>query len=158
MGKREVRVIRVPRWATVGLLLIVAVAMAAMILFLSGRAVARDRMSFAEVISIVLRYDRGQMSNAALLATIAPGIVDALLFVPFGALAFLTFDRGEGHRGATYAVTLTVGVAFALALIAWQEMLATRVTSWFDAFWNTLGFAGGAALGHARKRVRIRFE
>ena len=149
MGKREVRVIRVPRWATVVLLLIAAAAIAAGIHFLSGRAVARDRMSFAEMISIVLRYDRGQMSNAALLATIAPAIVDALLFVPFGALAFLTFDRGEGRRGATYALTLTVGVAFALAL---------RVTSWFDAFWNALGCAGGAALGHARKRVRIRFE
>ncbi len=158
MGKREVRVIRVPRWVTVVLLVIAATVIAGVIHVLSGRAVARDRMSFQELISIVLRYDRGQMSNAALLATIAPAIADALLFVPFGALAFLAFDRGEGRRGVTYAVTLTVGVAFALALIAWQEMLATRVTSWFDAFWNTLGCAGDAALGHARKRVRIRFE
>jgi glycopeptide antibiotics resistance protein len=158
MGKREVRVIRVPRWATVILLLITAAAMAAVIHFLSGRAVARERMSFAEIISIILRYDRGQMSNAALLATIAPAIVDALLFVPFGALTFLTFDRGEGRRAASYALTLTVGVAIALAHIAWQEMLATRVTGWFDAFWNTFGCAAGAALGHTRKRVRFRFE
>jgi hypothetical protein len=139
------------------LLLIVSAGMVAAIHFLSGKAYMHDRTSFAELISIILRYDRGQMSNAALLATIAPALADALFFVLWGAVAFLSFDR-EGHRAATYAVTMTVGVAFALGLIAWQEVLTTRVTGWFDAVWNALGCASGAALGHARKRVRIRFE
>jgi hypothetical protein len=157
VGKSELRTIRVPRWATFLLLLIVSAAMVAAIHFLSGKAYVHDRNSVAELISIILRYDRGQMSNAALLATIAPAVADALFFVLWGALAFLFFDR-EGHRAATYAVTMTVGVAFALALIAWQQVLATRVTGWYDAVWFALGCASGAALGHARKRVRIRFE
>jgi len=111
VGKSELRTIRVPRWATFLLLLIVSAAMVAAIHFLSGKAYVHDRNSVAKLISIILRYDRGQMSNAALLANIAPAVADALFFVLWGALAFLFFDR-EGHRAATYAVTMTVGVAF----------------------------------------------
>jgi len=51
-----------------------------------------------------------------------------------------------------------VGVAFALALIAWQNRLPTRVTGWYDALWNSAGCAAGAVLGDLRKRVRVRFQ
>jgi len=37
-------------------------------------------------------------------------------------------------------------------------MLPTRVIAWQDVIWNAAGCMAGAALGHARKRVRVRFE
>jgi hypothetical protein len=104
------------------------------------------------------RYDRGALSNDALLATAAPGIADILFFMPWGALAFLAFDGGEGHRLRTYLLTLAVGLTFALGLVAWQSALPTRVTGWEDAGWNTFGCLAGAVAGHLRKRLRVRFD
>jgi len=45
-----------------------------------------------------------------------------------------------------------------LGLVAWQTVLPTRVTGGLDAMWNALGCTAGAALGDARKRIRVRFE
>jgi len=87
-----------------------------------------------------------------------PGIADILFFMPWGALAFLSFDGGEQRRLRTYLLTLAVGVTFALGLVAWQSRLPTRVTGWEDAGWNMLGCLAGAVCGHLRKRVRVRFE
>jgi VanZ family protein len=157
MGKKEIRVIHIPRWVTVALLILVTAAMAAAIYALSGHAY-RLEPSFAEIILMARKYDRGMATNSALLATIAPAAADILFFLPWGALAFLSFDPADGKRGRAYAATLLVGVAFALTLVAWQLFLPTRVTGWPDVVWNALGCAGGASLGHARKRVRIRFE
>jgi hypothetical protein len=42
MANRDLRIIRVPRWVTVTLLLRVSVAIAALIWFLSGKAVYRE--------------------------------------------------------------------------------------------------------------------
>jgi VanZ like family len=158
VAKGTLRVVTVPRSVTMILLLVVSVAMVALIAWLSGRAYLRARLTVPEVVSLIHRYDEGVVSNDALLATAAPGIVDILFFMPWGALAFLAFDGGEQHRLRTYLLTLAVGVTFALGLVAWQSALPTRVTGWDDAGWNTLGcFAGGVA-GHLRKRVRIRFD
>jgi VanZ family protein len=68
----------------------------------------------------------------------------------------LSLDRNR--RRVTYAVTIALGVAFALALMEWQSVLPTRITKGIDAFWNVAGCISGAVLAHARKRVRIRFE
>ena len=157
LGKREIRVVRIPRWITVLLWLVVSAAMATAIYFLSGHAYHRES-SFADIVTMLRRYDRGSATSAVILAIIAPAIADMRFFLPWGLSRSLSLDGPNRSRKSIYGVTIVLGVAFALALIAWQEMLATRVTSWFDAFWNTLGFAGGAALGHARKRVRLRFE
>jgi VanZ family protein len=46
----------------------------------------------------------------------------------------------------------------ALALYVWQTRLPTRVTSLPDALANGAGALAGAALGHVRKGVRIRFD
>ncbi len=73
-------------------------------------------------------------------------------------LAFLAFDRPDRRRVRTYALTLVVGVTFALGLSAWQEWLPTRITGWLDVAGNALGTLGGAVLGHLRKRVRVRFQ
>ena len=58
MGKASTRVVLVPRWATVSLLLLVSAAMALLILELSGRAYLHERTSIVEVLSLVRRYDR----------------------------------------------------------------------------------------------------
>ena len=104
------------------------------------------------------RYDLGSVGNDALLASAAPSVADVLLFLPWGVLAFLAFDRGEGRRVFTYALAVGVGAAFALGLVAWQNRLPTRVTDWYDAAWNCAGVLAGAVAGDLRKRVRIRFD
>jgi len=158
VGKSEIKTIVVPRAVTVALLLVITALIALSVYALSGRATMHDRLRFSELLSLVRRYDSGSVGNEALLSTIAPAAADVLLFVPWGVVAFLAFDRGESRRAVTYVVTLAVGVAFALALIAWQNRLPTRVTGWYDALWNCAGCAAGAILGDLRKRVRIRFH
>ncbi|MEA2166284.1 MAG: hypothetical protein QOK37_4411 [Thermoanaerobaculia bacterium] len=158
MGKESIRIVMVPRWVTSSLLGILSVGMAGLILALSGRAYLGARLTVPEVVSLIHRYDRGGMSNDALLATAAPAIADILFFLPWGVLAFFAFDGGEGHRLRTYLLTLAVGVTFALGLVAWQSTLPTRVTGWDDAGWNAAGCLGGAIAGHLRKRLRIRFD
>jgi hypothetical protein len=157
MGKKEIRVVHVPRWLTVTLLIVVSAAMVLAIDLLSGHAYWRQP-SLPEILAMVRRHDNPPPSNSALLATIAPAVADFLFFVPWGALAFLSFHRAEASRASLYGITVAVGVAFALVLVAWQEMLPTRVTAWQDIVWNAAGCAGGAALGHMRKRMRILFE
>jgi hypothetical protein len=158
VGKSEIKTIVVPRVVTVALLLLLTTLITLTVYALSGRARMHDRLSPDELLSLARRYDRGSIGAPALLASIAPAVADALLFLPWGAVAFLAFDRGESRRAATYALTLTVGVAFALALVVWQNRLPTRVTGWHDALWNAAGCAAGAILGDLRKRVRIRFH
>ena len=156
MPKGEIRTIRVPKWVTVSLLLLVSAAMVGLIYALSGRAYAQERATAGEIVAMIRRG--GQYEKVSVLALIAPLVADALFFLPFGALAVLAFDRDAGARSRTYALTLGVGVAFALGLTAWQQTLPTRVTGWLDASWNTAGVFAGAVAGHARKRMRIRFE
>jgi hypothetical protein len=158
VGKQTIRTILVPRWVTVALLILISAAMAGLIAMLSGRAYLRQRLTMADVVALVHRYDRGALSNDALLATAAPEIADILFFVPWGALAFLAFDGGDAHRLRTYLLTLVVGLTFALGLVAWQSALPTRVTGWEDAGWNTFGCLAGAIAGHLRKRLRVRFD
>jgi hypothetical protein len=158
VGKSTIRTVTVPRAVTVILLVIVSAAMSLLIASLSGRAYLGVRLTMPELVSLIHRYDEGAVSNDALLATAAPAIADLLFFLPWGALAFLSFDGGEEHRLRTYLVTLAVGVTFALGLMAWQSRLPTRVTGRDDAGWNTLGCLFGALAGHLRKRVRIRFD
>ena len=158
MGKSKTHIVVVPRAVTIALLVLVSAAMAALIYWLTGRAVLHERASMVDIIAIIRRYDTGQMPPSAVLATLAPAISNILFFVPWGALAFLSFDRPTGRRRlVTYGLTLAVGAAFASGLVVWQFQLPTRVTGWPDAAWNTLGVAIGAMAGHLRKEVRVRF-
>jgi len=157
MGKKEIRVVRVPRWITVVLWVAVSAAMAVAIYFLSGHAYRRES-SFAQMVSMMRRYDQGSANSSAILAFIAPAIGDILFFLPWGALAFLSLDGPNRSRKSIYGVAVALGVAFALALTAWQTVLPTRVTGGMDCLWGAVGCGAGAALGHARKRVRVRFD
>ena len=158
MGTRELHVVHVPRRVTVLLLVLVSATMLLLFWFLSGKAVYREEASPLHLLRAVLHYDRTGAGRANLLASAAPAIFDALLFVPFGGLAFLAFDRAERGRARTYGLALLVGLTFALGLSAWQEWLPTRITGWLDVVWNAAGTLAGAMLGHLRKRVQIRFQ
>jgi len=158
VGKAEIKTVLVPRAVTVALLVAISALIALSIYALSGHATMHGRFGFADLLALVRRYDAGSIPNVAVLSDVAPAAADVLLFIPWGAVAFLAFDRGESRRAGTYALTLIVGVAFALALVEWQNRLPTRVTGWYDALWNCAGCAAGAILGDLRKRVRIRFH
>jgi VanZ family protein len=157
MGRRETHVVHIPRWLTVALWLAVSALMAATIYAMSGHAYLREP-TIADVLAMVRRYDQGAASNSAVLAVMTPAIADILFFLPWGFLAFLSIDRAGGPRKSIYGATMALGVAFALGLVAWQTVLPTRVTGAVDCLWNAAGCLMGAALGHARKRVRVRFE
>jgi len=159
VGKSEIKTVIVPRAVTVALLVLITATIALSVYLLSGRATMHGRrFGFGELLALVRRYDAGAAGNVVVLSDIAPAAADVLLFIPWGVVAFLAFDRGESRRASTYALTLIVGVAFALALVEWQNRLPTRVTGWYDALWNCAGCAAGAILGDLRKRVRIRFQ
>jgi len=143
---------------TIALLGVVSIAMTALIALLSGRAYLGQQLTIPQLVSFIHRYDQGAVSTDALLATAAPGIADILFFLPWGALAFLSFDGGDRHRPRTYLLTLAVGATFALGLVAWQRALPTPVTGWEDAGWNMLGCLAGAVFGHLRKGVQVRFD
>ena len=153
MGKSEIRVVHVPRWLTIFLWLAVSAAMAGSVDLLSGRAYVRETS-----LSTIIASMRRSTSTTTILAAIAPAATDVLFFVPWGALGFLSLDTERHSRKVTYLATILLGVAFALALMAWQTVLPTRITRGIDALWNVVGCTGGAMVAHGRKRVRIRFE
>jgi len=132
MGKREVRMVIVPKWITAALLILISAAMIALVAALSGRAYATATLSLRELFA------------------------NALLFVPWGFLAFMLFDRKK--RSRSYVVTLIVGIVFAAGLALWQSLLPARVMTIADSFANIGGTFTGAALAHLRKGVRVRFD
>ncbi|HYI08919.1 MAG TPA: VanZ family protein [Thermoanaerobaculia bacterium] len=158
MGKRHVRVIVVRKPVTVALLVLTMVAMAALLYLLSGKAYAADTHPIREILARLLGSGRGPISRDAVLAFLMPVIANILLFVPWGFLTFLALDTPSRPRKATYAITLVAAVVFAAAMYLWQLYLPTRVTALPDTVANGAGALAGAALGHARKSMRIRFD
>jgi|SRR5215212_2301911 len=156
MGKKEVRVIPVPKSVTVALLLVTTVAMVALIWLLSGKTYAKQTHPILETITRILQYRR--ISSDALLASLMPAIANILLFLPWGFLMFLALDRPSRPRPQSYAITCAVGIIFAMAVDVWQYFLPTRVTTLADSISNAIGALAGATLGDLRKRVRIRFD
>ena len=157
MGKRHVHVIRVSAPVTVALLVLVTIAIASLIYFLSGKAYAAETHPIREILARLLG-GRGPVSRDALLAFLMPVLGNVLLFVPWGFLAFLALDGRTRSRRMTYLVTVIGAVVFAAGMVLWQQSLPTRVTSLPDTFANGLGALAGAALGHARKSVRVQFD
>ncbi len=158
MGKRQVHVIVVPKPVTYALLVVTMAAMAGLLYLLSGKAYAADTHPVREILARLLGSSRGPVSRDALLAFLMPVIANMLLFVPWGFLAFVAVDSPSRARGVTYAITIVAAVVFAAAMFVWQQYLPTRVTSLADTVANGAGALAGAALGHARKGVRVRFE
>lgn len=158
MGKREVRVIVVRKYASLGLLVLVSAGMAALLYFLSGRAYASDSHPVRDLLVSLIRSQEQPMSRATLLAGLMPVIANILLFVPWGFLMFVFLDRPQRPRRRTYGIAILAGLLFAVAMQVWQLMLPTRVTGYTDALANTVGVFVGAAGGHLRKQLYVRFD
>jgi len=157
MGKREVRVIAVPKWVTLLLLLAVTAGMLSLIYFLSGRAYAPEASSLTNLAVGIFRREAVPSRNVVL-AALMPAAANALLFLPWGFLCFILLDRPERPRWLTYLVTAVAGTLLALGGMVWQSYLPTRVTSLVDVLGNAGGALLGATLGHLRKQVRVRFD
>lgn len=158
MGRRDVRVISVPKFVTVILLLLVSAGMAALIYALSGRAYANESHPIRDLLVRAMHADYRSVSRSWLLAVLMPVIANGMLFIPWGFLAFLALDSPSRPRRRTYALTVLGGVIFAAAIEAWQYTLPTRVTTLADSIANGCGAFTGALLGHLRKQVRVRFQ
>ncbi len=158
MGRRQVHVIRVRTPVTLALLALVTLAIAALIYYLSGKAYAAETHPIRELLARLLGSGRGPVSRGTVLAFLMPIIANILLFVPWGFLMFLVLDGKTLSRRWTYGATVIGAVVFAASLLLWQQSLQTRVTSLPDMFANGLGALAGAALGHARKGVHVRFD
>lgn len=158
MGKRQVRIVRVRTPVTLVLLLLVTAGIAALVYYLSGKAYAAETHPIREILARLLGSGRGPVSRDALLAFLMPVIANILLFVPWGFLAFVALDGPKRPRHLTYLMTVVAAVLFAVAMVLWQQTLPTRVTSLPDTFANGVGALAGAALGHARKGVHVRFD
>jgi VanZ family protein len=158
MGKRRVHVIVVRKPVTFALLVLTTIAMAALLWFLSGKAYAADEHPVREVLARALGSRRAPLSRGALLAFLMPVIANVLLFVPWGFFSFLALDGASRSRARTYATTFIAALVLAAGMNLWQQFLPTRVTSLFDLVANGAGALGGAALGHARKGLRVAFD
>lgn len=158
MGKRHVHVVAVRKPATFALLAIVTAAMASLLFVLSGRAYAVDRNPLLELTARFLGGGGTPVSRDAVLAFLMPVIANILLFMPWGFLAFVALDTPRRRRRTTYVMTIIGALVIAVVMSLWQELLPTRVTSLPDALANAAGALAGAALGHARKGIRVRFD
>jgi VanZ family protein len=158
MGKRQVRVVVVRKPVTFALLVLTMAAMVGLLYLLSGKAYAADTHPVRDMLARLLGSSRGPVSRDAVLAVLMPVIGNVLLFMPLGFLAFVGLDSPSRRRGVTYAITVVAAVVFATAMYLWQLTLPTRVTSLPDTLANGAGALAGAALGHARKGVRVRFD
>lgn len=158
MGKRHVHVVAVPKAATVGLLLITSAGMVALVYLLSGRAYAAETHPLRELAARALGAGRGALSRDALLSFLMPVLGNVLLFVPWGFLTFIALDAPHRPRRFSYLITVVGAVVFAAAIHYWQELLPTRVTSLSDTIANAAGALAGAAMGHARRSVRVVFD
>ena len=136
---------------TAALLVLTSAAMIALIFLLSGRAYAAPTDAMVAILNRSLTRDR-------FVAFLMPVLANILLFVPWGFLAFVVLDRPDWPRKRTYLLTIAAALAFAVGLHFWQAYLPTRVTKTSDILANALGAFAGAALGHMRKGVRLRFD
>jgi VanZ family protein len=158
MGKRHVYVIEVRKGVTIALLLLTTAAMAALLYALSGRAYAPGAHPVRDLLARALGSGPRTLSPDAILASLTPAIANMLLFVPWGFFAFIAADTPSRPRARTYVFTFVAAIVFALLMYLWQQYLPTRVTALPDTISNALGALAGAALGHARKTVRVRFD
>ena len=158
MGRRQVHIVRVRLPVTLALLALTTIAIASLIYFLSGKAYAAETHPIREILARLLGSGRGPVSRDAVLAFLMPVLANIMLFVPWGFLAFVALDGRMRSRRWTYGATVAGAVLFAAGLLLWQQTLPTRVTSWPDTLANGFGALAGAALGHARKGVHVRFD
>jgi glycopeptide antibiotics resistance protein len=148
-------VIIVRKRVTVALLILVSVAMLSTIGFLSGRTYSSELRGPAEEFVTLLQFRSAPDGHP--ITAVMPLLADVIAFLPWGFLMFLALDRKGRPRFRSYLWTCAAAVAFALALVLWQYLLPTRVTTFGDTIFNLAGALLGASLGHIRRTVRIQF-
>jgi glycopeptide antibiotics resistance protein len=159
MVKSSVRTITVRRWVSILLLLLTTVVIAGITLSLSGKVYNKvDPEPFRDVKLLAEKLSEGPMETKIVIALIMPIVFNVLLFLPWGFLLFIVLDTPERPATQSYLLTFLFGLAFSLAVEAWQYFLPTRVTDVNDVIWNASGAVLGAILGHLRKRIRVAFE
>lgn len=157
MAKGEVRTIVVPKWVTIILLIAVSATMAALIVYLSGKAYTNGREPLRDLLLRIMQRG-GDIPRSAIMASIMPSIANILFFVPWGFLMFLAVDTPSRSRGKSYLITVIVGMLFAIAIEVWQSFLPTRVIGLPDTIAYAVGALAGAMAGHLRKRVKVQFD
>lgn len=159
MGKPTVKTITIRRWVTVLLLLITTAAIAAITVALTGRAYSKvDPIPFREIRLLAQKMSEGPVSMPIVVALLAPAILNILLFIPWGFLAFIALYTVERPTLQVYLLTILLAMGFSSLVEAWQYFLPTRVTDINDVIWNGVGALVGAFFGHLRKRVRLAFD
>lgn len=157
MGRRQVHVIRVRKRVSYMLLALTTLLLAGLLYLLSGKVYAAETAP-ADVLARLIAAAQPPASRDTLLAFLMPVMANVLLFAPWGFFAFVALDAPKRRRTAVYIAIAIGALLFSTAMYLWQQYLPTRVTSVADTIANGLGALGGAALGHARKSIRIRFE
>jgi len=155
MGKRDVRVIVVPKRVTALLLILVSTSMLALVWYLSGKTYASESRGAVEEARTLLQFRAA--SDSRMIAASMPLLADLLAFVPWGFLAFMLANRKSRPCFRSYLIAGGGALLFALAMETWQFLLPTRVTSYGDALFNCAGALAGAALAHMRLSVHFRF-
>ncbi len=159
MGKREVRVIAVPKGVSAALLVVATAAMVWLFYLLAQHAYLRPAGSSGELLDRAIDGERaGTISLSGLVATLWPVIANVLLFIPWGFLAFVVIDRPERRRPLTYGIVIAAGLVFTAAIQLWQTFLPAQVSAMSDAAANIAGVFLGAIAGNLRKQVRVHFE
>jgi VanZ like protein len=151
--------LRVPRYVTIIVLLLVTVAIAAITIYVSGKSYAKvDPRPFDDLRHLAHRVSHRPISTNILAVIIVPIIGNILLFVPWGFLMFISLYGLDRATVQTYILTILLGFTFSVGIEAWQYFLPSRVADINDVIWNTSGTVLGAILGHMRLRVRFEFE
>jgi hypothetical protein len=86
-------------------------------------------------------------------------VLNVLLFVPFGFLAFFSFTSASGNDRIRTAILATLaGALLSMAIEVGQVWLPTRDSSLRDLAYNTVGTGVGALLGLWASYLLIRTE
>lgn len=156
---RPLRTITVSRPVTIVLLILATLAIALITLWLSGKAYAKvDPVPFHELRVLQEKLSEGPVPFPTVVALISPLILNLLLFMPWGFLAFVALDTPARPASQSYLLTILLAMGLSFAVEATQYFLPNRVTDINDVIWNSAGALVGAIFGHMRKRVRVAFE
>ncbi len=149
----------VKRPITILLLLLVTAGIAAATLWMAGKSYSKiDPIPFEDLRHLAHRIAHRPVSTRVLALIIVPIIANALLFVPWGFLTFLSLYTTERPTVQTYVLTVFLGLTFSCLIEAWQYFLPDRVADINDIIWNTVGTLAGAILAHLRLRLRFEFD
>ena len=156
---RSVRTVTISRPTTIALLIFVTISIALITLWASGKAYAKvDPVPFHELRTLQEKLSEGPMPFPTVVALISPLILNVLLFLPWGFLAFIALDTPSRSPLQSFLLTLLLAMGLSFAVEATQYFLPNRVTDINDVIWNSAGALLGALFGYLRKRVRVAFE